>query len=86
LAQLRELHLGACGRVSRTGINELTEKCGNLTELRLYGCPSFRDCHLDVMATKMPGLRRLEIFGCDEITEDGANKFGEKRPDCFLNV
>ncbi|CAB3982494.1 F-box LRR-repeat 2 [Paramuricea clavata] len=86
LAELRELHLGACGRVSRTGIQELTEKCGKLTELRLYGCPSFRDCHLDIMASKMPELRRLEIFGCNKITEDGASKFGEKRPDCFLNV
>ena len=86
LGQLRELHLGACGQVSRTGIRELTEKCGKLTELRLYGCPSFRDCHLDVMATKMTELRRLEVFDCDKITQDGASKFGEKRPDCLLNI
>lgn len=86
LLQLRDLHLGTCGRVSRSGIRELTEKCGKLTKLRLYGCPSFRDCHLEKMVTRMPQLRRLEIFGCNQVTEDGASKFEEQRPDCLLKV
>lgn len=86
LLQLRDLHLGTCRRVSRAGIRELTEKCGKLTQLRLYGCPSFRDCHLQNMALKMPRLRRLEILGCNKVTEDGANQFTEKRPDCLLKV
>lgn len=86
LLQLRDLRLGVCEEVSRAGIRELAEKCRKLTQLQLYDCPSFRDCHLEIMAKRMPQLRRLEILGSHEVTEDGANQFAEIRPDCFLNV
>ena len=84
LAELRDLHLGACYLVSKEGLKELIDRCKKLVKLSLYNCPSFRDGHIDIMAKRMTQLHYLEIIGCSEISEEGVRKFTELRPNCLV--